>query len=402
MNTLPLAGVTVLDLGRALAGPFCTALLADMGANIIKVEGLGGDAARTWPPFEGDHSLYFDSVNRNKRSVCIDFYREEGRDLLRRLVTKSDVLIENFRAGTLANMGLGEEVLQQLNPDLVVASVTAFGDRGPLRDAAGLDQVVQGMSGLTSVTGPDAQHTYRVGISIIDITSGLTCAIGVLAGLLGRARGVDVRNVSTSLLETAMALSTFQGQQALSLGVAPQAQGNAHPTIAPCGVFSTGSVGITIAVASDRHWQAFCTILNAEELIKDPRFIDESSRLTNRSELTKEIEARLTLEPAEHWVELLRRTGIPCGPINNYLEAFSSEQVQALNLIQQVERNDHSTLPLVRGPISINGEAPRVASAPPLLGEHSEEVLREIGLSPAEIEDYVARGIVRTAGGTHE
>lgn len=402
MNTLPLAGVTVLDLGRALAGPLCTALLADLGADIIKVEGVGGDAARTWPPFEGNHSLYFDSVNRNKRAVCIDFYSDEGRELLRKLVTEADVLIENFRVGTLAKMGLDKEVLHQLNPDLVVASVTAFGDRGPLRDAAGLDQVIQGMSGLTSVTGADADHTYRVGISIIDITSGLTCAIGVLAGLLGRARGVDVRNVSTSLLETAMTLSTFQGQQALSLGVAPGAQGNAHPTIAPCGVFNTGSVGITIAVASDRHWQAFCKILSAEQLVNDPRFIDESSRLANRDELTEEIEARLTSEPAEHWVELLRRTGIPCGPIQNYLEAFACEQVQALDLVQEIKRNDHSRLPLVRGPISVNGESPRVASAPPSLGEHTEEVLLEIGLCPAEIKDYVARGIVRTAGAAHE
>ncbi|KHK97228.1 CoA-transferase [Microbacterium mangrovi] len=390
-----MSGITVLDLGRALAGPFCTALLADLGATIIKVEGLGGDTARTWPPFEDAHSLYFDSVNRGKRSVCVDFYSTEGRDILHRLVAGSDVLIENFRAGTLAKMGLDTDTLHRLNPDLVVASVTAFGDRGPLRDAPGLDQVVQGMSGLTSVTGPDAQHTYRFGVSIVDITSGLTCAIGVLAGLLGRSRGVDVRHVSTSLLETAMALGTFQGQQALSLGIEPVPQGNAHPSIAPCGVFRTGSSDLTIAVASDRHWRAFCRIIDAEHLLADERFLDEPARLANRRELTEQIESRLASAGAEHWVELFHGAGIPCGPINGYLAAFDSEQVRALELVQSVRRNDDTLLRLVRGPISVNEQPPRVGSAPPQLGEHTHEVLRELGYDDGEIGDLTVRGIVR-------
>ena len=394
MSAAPLHGITVLDLSRALAGPFCTALLADLGAEIIKVESLGGDSSRHWPPFELEHSLYFDSVNRNKRSVCIDVYSEEGRELLRTLVTRSDVLIENFKVGTLEKMGLDEATLNALNPELVVASVTGFGDRGPLRNAAGLDQVVQGMSGLMSVTGDGDGSTYRVGVPIVDLSSGLTITIGILAGLLGRTRGRMVGRVSTSLLETALALSAFQGQRALSLSEGATAQGNAHPSIAPYGLFRSGTVDVTIAAANEKHWQALCRVIGANALLDDPRFVDESARLAHREALTAALETFLVQETAETWVERLRAVGIPCGPVYDFVEAFGTEQAEALGIVSHVRRRDGSELPLVRGPISIDGDAPTITSPPPLLGEHTVEVLTELGIDRSRIEALLERGVI--------
>jgi len=337
----PLDGIKVVDLSRALAGPYCTALLADMGAEIIKVESLnGGDTARQWPPFDGEHSLYFDAVNRNKRSVCIDFYSVEGREILERLIAEADVLVENFKLGTLDKLGLTAFRLAELNPDLIVGSVNGFGLTGPLKDDAGLDQVVQGMSGLMSITGPGPGATYRVGVPIVDITSGMICAFGIVSALVGRASGHPVAHVSTSLLETALNLSVFQGQRALSLGKVPVPQGNDHPTIAPYGTFQTATEPLNIAVGNDKQWHAFCSSLCIPEVTGDPRFVTGAHRSSNRNELKTIIESALKTRPASEWVSLISRASIPCGPIYDYIQAFASRQVTALKLVHQGQRRD--------------------------------------------------------------
>lgn len=342
----PLRGITVIDLSRALAGPYCTALLADMGARIIKVESVnGGDTARQWPPFQDGHSLYFDSVNRNKASVCLDFYSAEGRDILSGLIADADVLVENFKPGTLDKMGFTAARLEELNPGLVLGSVSGFGDTGPLKDDAGLDQVIQGMSGLMSVTGPGPGEAYRVGLPIVDITSGMVCAFGIVSALLGARNGERPGRVSTSLLETALNLSAFQGQKALSLGEAATPQGNNHPVIAPYGTFATATESINIAVGSDKQWRVFCGLLGLASAVEDPRFVTGADRSANRDQLTELIESSLVTRPASEWVPLISRAGIPCGPIYNYTQALATEQVAALKLVQHRQRRDGSELP---------------------------------------------------------
>ncbi|WP_369745144.1 CaiB/BaiF CoA transferase family protein [Paenarthrobacter sp. AMU7] len=386
----PLRGITVIDLSRALAGPYCTALLADMGARIIKVESVnGGDTARQWPPFQDGHSLYFDSVNRNKASVCLDFYSVEGREILSGLIADADVLVENFKPGTLEKMGFTASRLEELNPGLVVGSVTGFGNTGPLKDDAGLDQVVQGMSGLMSVTGPGPGpgpgEAYRVGIPIVDITSGMVCAFGIVSALLGSRNGERPGRVSTSLLETALNLSAFQGQKALSLGEAPTPQGNNHPVIAPYGMFATATESINIAVGSDKQWRAFCGLLGMPTAVEDPRFVTGADRSANRDQLTELIEAALSAKPAAEWVPLISAAGIPCGPIYNYTQALASDQVAALGLVQHSRRRDGSELPLLRGPLSLDGEASEILAPPPLLGEHTAQILMERGMTHDDV-----------------
>ena len=386
----PLRGITVIDLSRALAGPYCTALLADMGARIIKVESVnGGDTARQWPPFQDGHSLYFDSVNRNKASVCLDFYSAEGREILSGLIADADVLVENFKPGTLEKMGFTAARLEELNPGLVVGSVTGFGNTGPLKDDAGLDQVIQGMSGLMSVTGPGPGsgpgEAYRVGVPIVDITSGMICAFGIVSALLGSRNGERPGRVSTSLLETALNLSTFQGQKALSLGEAPMPQGNNHPVIAPYGMFATATESINIAVGSDKQWRAFCGLLGMPAAVEDPRFITGADRSANRDQLTELIETALSAKSAAEWVALISEAGIPCGPIYNYIQALASEQVAALGLVQHNRRRDGSALPLLRGPLSLDGEASEIMAPPPLLGEHTAQILMERGMTHDDV-----------------
>ncbi|MCO5294663.1 MAG: CoA transferase [Homoserinimonas sp.] len=395
-TSLPLAGLKVLDLTRALAGPYATALLSDLGATIVKVESIkGGDSTRGWPPFEGEHSLYYDSTNRGKQSIALDFYAPEGQKLLKQMALDSDVVVENFRPGVMAELGLDPAELLREKPELVVASVSGFGQSGPLSQTAGLDQVAQGMSGVMSVTGPDAEHPYRVGIPIIDIFSGLFTTVGILASLIDRQKRGVGHTVSTSLLESALAISVFQGQRFLSTGVVPEPQGNDHPVLAPYGVFATADIPIIIAVGNEKQWRELCELVGDAGLADDPELATGKLRTDHRLELKEKLEALLAERNGIEWVELFRKARIPTGPIYNYGQVFEDPQVRHLEMIQKVRRADGSDLPLLRGPISIDGRAPEVLKAPPALGEDSLAVLSDLGLTQDQIDGLLKSGIVR-------
>lgn len=391
----PLDGITVLDLTRALAGPYATALLADLGATITKVESVkGGDSTRGWPPFEGDHSLYYDSVNRGKSSIALNFYTEEGHALLKRMALASDVVIENFRPGVMAELGLDPEELRAAKPGLVVASVSGFGSTGPLSQTAGLDQVAQGMSGVMSVTGKNASEMYRVGIPIIDIYAGVFTALGIVASLVRRERTGVGHTVATSLLESALAISVFQGQRYLSTGDVPEPQGNDHPVLAPYGVFATADIPIIIAVGNDKQWRDLCEFVGDPKLADHADFATGKLRTSRREELKERLEASLAAKPGVEWVELFRAARIPTGPIYNYRQVFEEPQVKHLDMVQHVTRADGTDLPLLRGPLSIDGKALRIRKAPPALGEDTEAVLTGLGLTPDQIAGLIDAGIV--------
>lgn len=396
---LPLHGITVLDLSRALAGPYCSALLADLGADIIKVESAkGGDVTRLWPPFEGEHSLYFESTNRNKSSIALDLYSGQGREMLKRLVARSDVLLENFRPGVMDKLGFSAQSLRMEHPNLIVASISGFGSTGPLRDAAGLDQVAQGMSGLMSVTGPDADHPYRFGVPIIDMVAGIFTALGIAASIASRADGGHGPWVSTSLLESALALSAFHGQRFLSTGDVPVPQGNDHASLTPYGTFNTADIPLIIAVGNERQWRQLCAILGDPELAEDDRFRTSRERTRHRAELKVLLEELLTARDAATWMEAIRGEGIPCGPIYRYDQAFDDPQVKALRMVQHLRRGDGSELPLLRGPLNLDGVATAVRKVPPSLGEDTEPVLSRLGFTREEIDALNESGVIFSAG----
>ena len=392
---LPLFGIKVMDLSRALAGPYAASLLSDMGATIVKVESVkGGDSARSWAPFDGDHSLYFDSANRGKSSIAVDFYTPAGKKILWDLAVASDVLIENFRPGVLASTGLEPELLRAANPRLIIASVTGFGPTGPLSQTAGLDQVAQGMSGLMSVTGLDEEHMYRVGVPIVDLVTGIYTAFGIASALAGRKEGGAGSAVSASLLETGLSLSAFQGQQYLSTGEVPVPRGNNHPVLSPYGVFKSADIPLIIAVGSEKQWVQLCALLGAPELAEHPDYLTSRLRTVHRAELKELIDGLLARQTAAQWLADLRAEGIPAGPIYNYAQAFADPQVQHLQMVQTVRRSDGTALPLLRGPVSINGHAPVVAKAPPALGQDTLAVLEGLGLSAEQIAGLLDAGVV--------
>ena len=392
----PLVGVRVLDLSRALAGPLCATLLSDLGAEVTKVEPIGGDPSRAWGPHDGDESLYFASVNHGKRALALDFRDKAARGILVDLVRSSDVLIESFRPGVMSAMGLDATSLKAANPRLVVTSVTGFGSVGSLSNAPGLDQIAQAMSGLMSVTGASAAETYRVGVPVVDFMTGLVSVIGVLAALI--ARDEDGTTVETSLLETALYSLVFQAQKGLRTGEDPEPQGNMHPTIQPYGTYRAADGDIVLAASSQRHWRWLCEVLGAEELLGVRKFATPADRVAHREALTVEIEARLAGATVEQWVVRLTAAGIPAGPVLGVTDALAQEQVAALELVRQLPTPDGmDARPLLAAPFRLRGERLPIAAYPPRLGESSREILIELGRSEVEVDALVKRGAVGEA-----
>jgi crotonobetainyl-CoA:carnitine CoA-transferase CaiB-like acyl-CoA transferase len=390
----PLSGITVLDLTRVLSGPYCTMLLGDMGARVIKIEQPGkGDDTRGWgPPFLGSESAYFLSINRNKESVTLDFKNPAGRTVLNRLIALSDVLIENFRPGTLASLGLDYATLAPHHPRLIFCSISGFGQTGPRRDEPGYDAVVQAEGGLMSVTGAADGPPYRLGVAIGDIASGMFAAQGVLLALLSRERTGRGQFVDIGMLDSVAALLTYQAEIYFATGSPPPRMGNRHPTIVPYETFAASDGDFVIAVGNDDQWRRFCSVIGLEP---DERFATNRRRVTRYAELKPILADRLQRGTRQRWIEQLTAAGVPCGSVRNLEEVFSDPQLRAR---QMMVNTDHATLGALRmlgTPVKLSETPGSVRSAPPTLGQHTESVLRsDLGLGDGEIAALRATGAI--------
>ena len=402
----PLAGLRVIDLSTVLAGPYATMVLADLGADVVKVEPPEGDATRGWgPPWVGDDeagtrtAAYFLAVNRNKRSLRLDLRQPAGADVLRRLLTEADVLIENFRPGSLARLGFDDDALRGLNPDLLHLAISGYGRDGPAADRPGYDFVIQAVGGLMSITGEadaDGGHPMKVGVAISDIVAGLFATIGILAGLLARRPDGPTRGqrIDVSLLASTLAVLVNQAQNAFATGQAPGRRGNAHPNIVPYESFATSDGEIVVAVGSERQWPRFCAAIGAAALADDPRFATNGDRVAARAALRPLIAERLAGRTTAEWLQTLAEADVPSGPITDVLAAFESPEARARSMLVEVE---HPALGILRQagiPIEFEHTPGAVRTAPPLLGEHTADVLSEIGFADDDIERLRASGVV--------
>lgn len=397
MSKLALEGVRVLDLSRALAGPYCTMMLGDMGAEIIKVEmpKVGDEARHYGPPFQEGESSYFLSVNRNKRSITLNLKSQKGKEILRDLARRSDVLVENFRPGTMEDLGLGYESLKQLHPGLVYCAITGFGSSGPEAQRPGYDLIAQGMGGIMSVTGPPEGPPYRVGIAQADIVAGMFAAYGIMVALFHRERTGEGQRLETSLFQGQLAQLTFQAGRYFALGVSPKPQGNQHPLIAPYESFRTKDGHINIAVGNNALWSAFCNILEMEAFEKDPRFETNPKRVENRPALIQLIEERTTKYTSQELRKLLDKAGIPNGPIWTIGEALSAPQTRALGMVQEMDHPKVGRIKVTGVPIQMEKSPGSLRFPPPLLGQHTQEILKEVlGMGQDEVSRLRDEGVI--------
>ena len=386
-SSAPLAGLTVLDLSRVLSGPYCTMLLADMGARVIKVEQPGrGDDTRHWgPPFVGRESAYFLSVNRNKESLTLDFKQAGARHVLDALLERADILVENFRVGTLDRVGLGYDSLRERYPRLVYCSITGYGQTGPRASEAGYDAVTQAEGGLMSITGPEGGDPFRMGVAIADIVAGMYAAQGVLLALLARHRTGRGQLIDVAMLDAVASLLTYQASSYFAVGVPGARLGNRHPSIAPYDTFATADGVLVLAVGNDDQWQRFCRVAALPALAADPKFASNALRVTNIAALSAQLARVIALKTTAEWLKDLREAGVPAGSVRDIGETLADPQLHARGMIERVDHEAQKALRLLGIPVKLSDTPGSVRTPPPTLGEHSAAVLRELGFDDNEI-----------------
>jgi crotonobetainyl-CoA:carnitine CoA-transferase CaiB-like acyl-CoA transferase len=399
LSEAPLAGIRVLDLSRVLAGPWCTQLLADLGADVIKIERPGvGDDTRHWgPPWHGEGdgrvAAYFLAANRGKRSAAIDFAQPEGAALVRKLAEQSDIVVENFKVGGLAKFGLDAASLRAANPRLIVASITGFGQDGPYADRAGYDYIIQGMGGLMSITGlPDGEPgggPMRVGVAVVDLFTGLYTTVAILAALHRRHLTGEGAHIDMALFDTQLAMLANQASNALVSGKDPPRQGNTHPNIVPYQPFDAADQPIIIAIGNDRQFARLAELCRHPEWAGEERFATNSARVANRAELVRLISEIIRAEPAAEWLEQLESAGIPAGPINRVSQALADVQAQHRGMVRSI-----AGMPMVGSPVRIDSQRADSDLPPPALGEHTNVLLADMGVGGEELRELRKRKVI--------
>jgi len=399
-----LKDIRIVDITRAMAGPYCTMMLGDFGADVIKVERPGsGDESRGWgPPFVGDaygpypgESAYFLSANRNKRSLTVNLKDPAGLVIIQKLVQISDVFIENFRTGVLDKMGLGFEELKESNPGLIYCSVSGYGRTGPYKERPGYDAIIQAEGGMMSITGPKEGPPSRVGIPIIDITSGMFASSAILAALLERSESGQGQHIDVSLLDTQTALLANVASNFLVGGEPPKRVGNAHPNIAPYEPFLAKDKGFVLGAANQRQWEKLCDTLLHPDLKTDPRFLTNQDRVKNRAALIEVLNDIFKEKDAQDWLDQIQAAGLPCGPINTVPEVFQHPQREERELVQEAQHSSAGKVPLTGFPYKFSRTPAETHHPPPLLGEHNREILVDLlGYSQKEMDQMGEKGVI--------
>jgi crotonobetainyl-CoA:carnitine CoA-transferase CaiB-like acyl-CoA transferase len=393
----PLSKIKVLDLTQVMAGPFCCQLLADMGADVTKVEPPGtGDQARHAMGFKmkGEDTAAFIAINRNKKSITLNLKKEEGREVFYRLAQNSDVLVENYRPGVAIRLGIDYGTLKEISPRLIHASISGFGQTGPYADRAGYDLIAQGMSGVMSVTGEPGRPPAKSGVPISDLSAGLFCAFGILAAYVAREETGRGQYIDTSLFEGALAFSIWETAELWATGRIPQPLGSAHRLNAPYQALKTRDGYLNVGPNNQRLWTRFCEVLGREDLTQDKRFSTNENRMNHREELVEELESVLKDRDTDEWEKLLLEEGVPVGPIYNYKQVFEDPHTQAREMVVEIEHPVEGTMRSLGIPVKLSETPGEIRRPAPLLGDHTEETLAELGYSKAEIADLREREVI--------
>jgi crotonobetainyl-CoA:carnitine CoA-transferase CaiB-like acyl-CoA transferase len=377
----PLNGIRVLDLSRVLAGPYCTMVLGDLGADVIKVESPEGDETRGWgPPFAEGESAYYLCVNRNKRSMVVNFKTDEGCTILQELIKQSDVLVENFRPGTLTRFSLDYKTVSALNPKLIYCSITGFGQTGPLSTKPGYDFMIQAMGGLMSITGEPDGEPMKVGVAVADLFAGQNAVIGILAALQARTQTGMGQHLDISLFDSQVGMLANVASNYLISGNLPKRYGNAHPNIVPYQSFQASDAWFVIAVGNDRQFERLCEVISKQELASNARYRLNSERVRNRDELIALLKPIFLKKTVREWLSALEEAGIPCGPINTLDKVFAEPQMEAREMLIHMQHPEIGDLKLVGSPLKFSDTPVGYKFPPPRLGEHTEDILKERGV----------------------